>query len=914
MKPYCQFSKRNIWMMLVWSFLTPLLTQGSLVRNASKPETNYSTAAAFGLTGPTQLCTFFGVATGEYSITSPSSAEYTWLLQDPDGSRTVLANGGSGTVGTIQIQFTKSGTYEVILQERSTPTATPSINSIRVEVSPGPAIVLKSDYLLCGENTPALWAMDPSDPDVGNYEFTWARDQEFSSVVKRGVGSAGNELIPTEEGLYFVRLTPTGSRPGCRTTSSTYVSSSADFQFIQSREEMCDGESVRIELDTRINGEWWYRTQGESAKISLGRNNEITLTSSQLGEPGIYEVGFIGNRENSPCPLEKITTIRLNEGPKINTSIVRQPTACSANDGSFRIVVEKDLVSLRVLELNLDLGPQAAGTEVPITNLDAGVYTIEAANTECRAHFFQAVQLSASVNETNIRTYKEECNLDGTNMGKVEITFPNGNVTGDYRILSRNSRNSIVGSLNDGDSITVDLPSGNYFFDFKHAGDECNTRIKTFTIDRKRDVPFPMPKAIEICGSYELDLQSDLNLSFTLTQPDGSDISARAGESITLTDGGQYSLLIDPSDNEDYCPTIKEFTVNKLDFEVEFNYEIVDENCLGDQIWRAEIQNLAAEDAIFRWYNSSGEIVGRSQEFSPTQFGEVYQLTVQSKAAPECGVTPIDIPYNQPAFSVEAILDFEEACRLFNIYLDVSENEDQVTWIEWNLYMEDGSTEELPGGPDLYEVSDDREGIYEAILYRDKQSGGRCEIERFNISIEASVLTPSPDLEESYPFCSKGNGIPAIDAGKHESYTWHFLTEDVVVGTDQTFTPSQAGDYELTVLSVEGCIYIEKFRVYDVCDVDYVFPNAMILGDPARDFRVTVSEGVSEAELYVFNSTGELIHHDVETEISFLSPILIWDGVETGRSVPQGTYAIVLILKNEFDLNEKVTGSLLVLE
>lgn len=872
------------------------------------------------ISGPTELCLVLGLATGNFSIVSPSSGEYTWRLEDPSGTSSVVARGGATSVGTVQIPFTVVGSYTLSLEERSSPGATPVVSSINVQVNPGPKVVLKPDYLLCGEDIPTLQALDPSDPDLEDYEFTWARDEEFLNVVFQGTGTAGNELTPTDEGYYFVKIESLDNSSACVSNSATYVGPPVDFQFIQDKTEICEGESVKIELDTPISGKWWYRKQGESEKIDLGNSYAITLGSTQFSDPGVYEVGFIGDDSGSSCPSERITTVRMKEGPKMNTVNVNLPTSCGASDGSFSIEVEKDLISVRLLDENLqpiqDYGPQAAGASIPVTGLDAGVYIIDAANIECAGFFFHALNLPNATDETDIVPFKEVCVLNGVNMGRVEVTFPNGNVTGEYRILSGNTGQSIYGDLNNENFISEDLPGGIYYFDFAETGNECHPLIETFRIERRRDVPFSLPEIIEICDSYDLSLQTGLDLNFELTLPDGSTMTASSGESFTLTESGDYSLLIEPVDLDgDYCPVVEEFTVNKLDYQVSFDYEIIAENCQGDQIWRAVMQNLDPEDAIYRWYDGSGEIVGRSHEFRPTNLGEVYQLTVQPKATAACLIEPLEIPFNQPVLSVPVELTYTEECELFIVDLQVTENQDQVTWIEWSLFLEDGSVEDLGAGDDLYEISDDREGIYEATLYRDKQSGDRCEVARVNITVEASTLTPRPDLEDSYPYCSKGNGIPPIYPGDYETYTWKFLSGDVVVSTDSTFHPTQAGLYELTVLTTEGCIYEEEFRVYDVCDIDYVFPNAMILSDPDRDFRVTVSEGVTDAELFILNPTGELIHHEVATEIPFLTPILTWDGTVDGKHIPQGTYAIVLTLKNpEYGLEEKVTGTLVVLD
>ncbi|WPR73784.1 hypothetical protein [Algoriphagus sp. NG3] len=924
MNSVAQFPTSKVGKILIWLllFLAPLLLWGEEKGKPSKSEVKYLPDLALGIAGPTDLCLVLGTATGDYSIIDPSSGEYTWLLQNPDGTTSTLAKGGAASVGTIPIRYAVPGDYTLTLEERTSPTASPNSTSISITVARGPGIILKPDYLLCGENIPTLEVMDPADPDLGKYEFTWSRDEEFVNVVYQGVGAAGNVFTPTAEGYYYVQLKQTDASSACEATAATYVGPPVDFEFVQNKDEVCEGESVKIELDTPINGEWWYRKQGDPDKISLGSSYTVTLGNTQFTEPGVFEIGFIADDPNTSCPSERITTVRQKEGPKINFNTINNPSSCGASDGSFEMTIVNDMESVLLLDedlnVTLDYGPQQAGTVLPpVTGLEAGIYIIAATNTEgCAGNFFHALNLPSAPKETDIVTFKEECVLNGVNMGRVEITFPNGNVTGEYRILSESTGASIFKTLTNENFISEELPGGFYYFDFEYEDDACHPLIERFRIERRRDVPFSLPEVIEICDSYELSLQTDLNLDFELTKPDGTKAPASTGGSFLLEEEGDYSLYIAPVDTDgDYCPIIQEFRVDKLDYQIDFSYEVIDENCLGDQIWGAVIQNLDVEDATIRWYNSTGEILGRSLEFRPTEFGEVYQLTVQPRAMAACQITPLDIPFTQPILSVPAELSYEEECELFIINLEILENADQVTWIEWILFLEDGSVVDLDAGAELYEISDERTGIYEAIVYRDKQSGDRCEIARVNISIEERTLTPKPELEDSYPFCSKGNGIPAINPGSYESYSWTYLTGDVVAGTDSTFRPQQAGLYKLAVLTVEGCIYEEEFRVYDVCNIDYVLPNAMILGDAERDFRVTVSEGVSEAEMYVINSTGELIHYATENEIGFQEPILTWDGKINGNYAPLGTYAIILILRNpEYGLDEKITKSLLILE
>lgn len=114
---------------------------------------------------------------------------------------------------------------------------------------------------------------------------------------------------------------------------------------------------------------------------------------------------------------------------------------------------------------------------------------------------------------------------------------------------------------------------------------------------------------------------------------------------------------------------------------------------------------------------------------------------------------------------------------------------------------------------------------------------------------------------------------------------------------------------------MDGCEFFETFSTYDACSFEYALPNALVLGDPSRNFQVTLSEGVTEAELFVLNRQGTLIHYEKAAEIPFGEPFLQWDGTSGGKFIPSGTYVVVLAVSNPlYDYEEKITTSLLVLE
>lgn len=89
----------------------------------------------------------------------------------------------------------------------------------------------------------------------------------------------------------------------------------------------------------------------------------------------------------------------------------------------------------------------------------------------------------------------------------------------------------------------------------------------------------------------------------------------------------------------------------------------------------------------------------------------------------------------------------------------------------------------------------------------------------------------------------------------------------------------------------------------------------MVLSDPERNFRVLLSEGVTNAELFILNRQGELIFHAASSEIPIAIPVLTWDGKSNGKWVPTGIYVVVIMLRNSvYGFEEKEVGSLTVLD
>jgi hypothetical protein len=233
---------------------------------------------------------------------------------------------------------------------------------------------------------------------------------------------------------------------------------------------------------------------------------------------------------------------------------------------------------------------------------------------------------------------------------------------------------------------------------------------------------------------------------------------------------------------------------------------------------------------------------------------------------------------------------------------------EEVIHTEWIFYDLSNNRSDLIEFDDALEIEVTEEGTYEVSAYN--RLG--CEIGRNLIAVSNSTLLDLPQIPDRYIICSKKNKVPPLDPGEYEAYEWYF--EGTLVSEDRLFKPSEIGTYILEVTTVDGCVFEKSFTTVDRCDFQIVYPNAMVLGDSDRDFSVIVSEGVNEVEVHIINRQGLLIHFESLKEVQFKVPILNWDGRYRGQYVANGSYAVVLILRNTaYGVEEKRISSIVII-
>ncbi|SFB47093.1 hypothetical protein SAMN04489723_1127 [Algoriphagus aquimarinus] len=903
-------------MVLVWAILilTPLLTLGSQAKSPSKPEASYSIESTPALTGDTNLCIVINGIIGNYSAGGDSGDVYEWTITNSSGEILFNRSGGD-QYASIQFLFTEVGEHIVSLKIRRGTDSNFYQETLKVKVQKGPNLALKPDYLLCGDTPVLLTALDPTTPSISEYTIIWKTLDENGSEVPIGTG---NEFLTSSAGYHFVELyftNPDGTQ-ACTIEGSTFVGPPIDYKITQSTEQICEGESIAIGTDTPLTGEWFIRKAGTSTKTSLGNAFDISIKSSQLNGPGEYEVFFSAEDTKYPdCPSERKILFELLEAPVLDVQILVSPDDCISTNGSFQITSNTDLATLEIPELGVIEGPVSSGQTFVYSNLDPKVYSIIVSQGGCK--ITQLVQLDIKNPPItpsppiqfipSITTSPETCSTIGVSKGKVLVDFGQTIGTGEYRVLSTSKGEISTGSIPSNGLFQSELSAGKYILELMVDG--CNYPFESFTIAEQSEVEYNIPENFLICESFQFTPETQEDLLFTLTYPDGSKQSLRAGAPFLLTSEGKYTLNgEDRNSSSGLCSKVENFEVT-LSSKITFAPIHVEDGCFKPIQYTADIQGLTADETSIRWLNSHGDIVGRSLEFYPAEVG-FYSLLVQPLASGFCDVAPVVFEVVPPVTSVPMELEATIICpepgtSLVTLITD----EEEVLEIEWIFYDLNDQRKELTEFNNLFEIEVSEAGTYEAVAYNKLH----CEIGRNLILVKESTLLTLPNLDESYPMCSKENTMAPIDPGEYAKYEWYFGNQ--LVSSERLFNPTQVGDYQLLVTTEDGCVFEDNFRTYDVCNYQIVYPNAMVLEDTERDFRVLLSEGVTDAELFILNRQGELIFHAATGEIPIATPVLRWDGKLNGKWVPTGTYVVVIILRNSvYGFEEKEIGSLTVLD
>ena len=846
----------------------------------------------------------------------PDIDSYFWTITAEDG--TFLQNdfGGPGDqFQTLEQIFDAPGTYTVELRvdRCGDPEYFRAEGEILVEAPP--TLTLPDAATLCAETPVTLTAIDGYDPAEGLYDFEWtnAAGQVFGD-------ENSNSITVTEESIYTVNVSyriPDGLSDDeallyetCPSTAEIFVGPAFEFDLTQTAEEVCyEDTNVIFAPNTPIEGEYFYELDGDPNRVSLGTFFELDLNILDLPSPGQYEIIFVTQDPIlEGCTVEKRLDLLVNELPLLVANQTTPATDCTSADGSFEITMQGNASTVTILETSEIFTNVNAGDVLSVPNLNPGVYSIEAENsTGC---FYTATVTVENLNppagyENTVSVSDEVCTPTGVSDGSLTINFTNGPVSGSYVITRQGDGQEVTGTFTSVDFVQIPLPAGEYAVEILDPSNCPIPDPNLYTITERNQVVFSAPSDFTACGEFVFTPSAPNPLDFTLTNSSGTVIPPDAAGNFTIDQSGVYTLLgEDPAGIE--CPRELTLTANisqEIDFEL--SPPIVD--CQVGTRYEAVLNNADPADVVFLWEDEAGIIVGRSQSFTPPRDGN-YSLQVQPRTGGLCPVNRIDFFAENLDESVDVSLDVTPFCgdqstTLISVEADLT----NVVNFEW-YEVQGGTRTRLPQYDDQAIIEVAQEGIYEVLL----RSAAGCDLGRANGQVVRSTIIP-PVVPSGFTICAVEGVTTSIDPGVYDNYSWVLNGEEI--STAAVFTPLLPGVYELTVSDNLGCEFVASFEVFEDCALRIVFPDAIVLDDPNRNFILYANEYIDDVNVHIFNRWGELIFYCEHQNIEPRQPFCPWDGTVGGEFVPNGTYAVVVeFTSRDQSLTQTLTKAITVIQ
>jgi len=860
------------------------------------------------LSGPDELCIVFGAVIGTFQGGGdPGTDVYYWEIRNPAGEL-VLERTGGNQFEQLQFSFQSPGTYRISLRVRRN-SAFIYNEQKNINVRTGPTLAVLPDYLICGENPAKLTAIKLDDPNLNQYQVRW-KDSQGNLI------GTSNSIDVLKEGIYFFEITT--FQGGCLVSGNTYVGPSLDYKLSVSSASVCKGSDITLASDTPLTGEWFLIRPGTTSQESIGTGFQLLLEKEQLTQVGTYTAIFNARDPNYPdCLATRRITFEVRENPLLEISVLEKPDNCALPNGVLEIKNLVRLDSLIIKEVDKKWASLPAGNSVILSGLAPQIYTITAYSSGCR--FTRLFNLETknppltnpstpTIFPPSLQQVEESCSPNGVIPGKLKVAFPQGTVSGKYRILAESIGEILKGDLGNQSSLELDLPGGSYFFELKIDG--CTYPIEPIEIPKKPLVNFSTPSNIAICEKFDLIPDTNQQLIFTLTYPDQRTETLESGNAFTLEEAGEYQLLgvaKDPSTG--LCPKIQTFTAS-INAEFSFSADLIQEDCFGNQIYQVALAGIDQNQIAIRWLNETGTIVGRGLQYFSSFTGK-HSLEVQPLRSGFCPSTAFEFFIETPVLSVNVEFDTEKICPtpgFTQVNLRTS-NDQAAESVSWIYFDDSGNRRNLDEFENQFSIETDLPGNYEAVVFN--RLG--CEIGRNFTKVELSSLLTLPDVEPQYGICVKNKRGPTINPGSFDRYRWFY--EGNLISEEPEFSPSEVGRYDLEVTTVDGCTFEADFTTYDECFFEYRITDAMIIGDLNKPFEVWINQEITNAEVFVFNRKGELIYFEEMKENPKNSPTFSWDGRLGKTPILPGTYAVVLQVSNPvYNFFEKVTKSLLVIE
>lgn len=831
----------------------------------------------------------------------PSTDRYIWRITDADDFELYYQAGGA-EVQNIEFPFTSTGTFNVSLRVIRGGNQNFFSQTKQVTVARAPRFVMSPDVIVCGGEPVLLQALDTNDPDFSSYEMEWYR-------VSGQILGTGNTFLATEPGTYRVRVTS----DVCEATASTFIGPSIEVNVVPSATRVCLGQTVSYTPDAPFLGRWSYQKKGQSERIFLEESFTLALNSRNLDGLGNYNIFFnVEDPDRPGCSVEKQFDLTVEENAgSFTVNKISDSDGCDIANGSFEISTTSAFDFIIIANIpNGTLSNVPANTTRTLSDLAPGLYTVAGRIGNC------TVTKTINIGNTDpddaidfsVTALPQTCSSSGVNLGTLIIDFNGINQSGRYRVVS-NTGNVISRNFQNQAQLSVDVPAGRYQVEVRDNNNCVSTNSIVYEVGGNSQVNFSIPGDITACQFYELTPESTESLEYTLQRPDGTEVTGSSGEGFMINQNGTYQLTGIPSDsNLPVCPRTRTFDVI-INEPLEFDVVIEQVDCFGNQFITADLFGRDPNSVIIRWYSVAGEIVGRQRVFRPPSPG-VFLLEVQPRASSRCDLEPISFEVTVPLRETEVTLDGTPFCEEdpFTTLTMTAANPDAIKTIEWFKIDDQGGQDWLSEFEDQSSIDVIDEGVYEVVVRN--QIGCRLGDAVFEVKRSEPVQV---ELEDAYRICSAENIFPVLNPGDFSEVNWYL--EGNLVSNASNFKIVVPGLYEFIATNEEGCSQVKEFEVIEDCVLMIRYPDAMVVGDPSRDFRVYANEDIDEVEVFIYQRTGELIFHSVKAGTNPNLPVITWDGFLNGKAVSVGTYPILIHYKSQsLGIDDVLRKSLIVID
>jgi hypothetical protein len=441
-------------------------------------------------------------------------------------------------------------------------------------------------------------------------------------------------------------------------------------------------------------------------------------------------------------------------------------------------------------------------------------------------------------------------------------------------------------------------------------GKDCELGRNTITVDMAPDrVTFEIPETISICERYNFSPITNQSLNFTVTYPSGEVVTKASTQSFLLNQQGIYTFFgFDPDTDSPLCPDEQTMVVT-VNSKIEFEAVLISESCEGIKTYQAVLTGTDPADAEFSWMDDQGNEIGNEEFLILDRYGD-FTLDVQPLGSIPCDQDIFKFEVAQPILNVIVKLQAETLCPdSSSATVTASTDFDRIERLEWWFTNVSGVESQLTNQTDKPEILAIEEGTYEARAL----NAFDCLIGFDRVLILRSTDESRPEVEEMYTVCPRYEIAETINPGQFASYEWYH--EGQLVSTAPTYKPLLIGNFELIVLSAEGCAYQTTFTTEEECELRVMHPTAIQIGNPDKQFLIYTNYLIDELEVFIFNKWGETIFQCSNSNLITEKSTCNWDGTFDGKAIPNGSYTIRINFRNnEKNIQKFYLGSILVIE